>query len=31
LGKLSNAILPYDIEYAQKLWAQFKSRFVKAR
>jgi len=31
LGKLSNAILPYDIEYAQKLRAQFKSRFVKAR
>jgi len=31
LGKLSNAILTYDIDYAQKLWAQFKTRFVKAR
>ncbi|HOY83867.1 MAG: oligosaccharide flippase family protein [Candidatus Cloacimonetes bacterium] len=31
LGKLSNAILPYDIAYAQKLWAQLKTRFVKAR
>ncbi len=31
LGKLSNAILTYDIDYAQKLWAQFRTRFVKAR